>query len=81
MFEELSNRFESIFNKLRGRGKLTEENIAEAVRDVKRALLEADVNYKVVKKFSASVQQKALGSDVLKSITPGQQFVNWFMMS
>lgn len=75
MFEELSNRFESIFNKLRGRGKLTEENIAEAVRDVKRALLEADVNYKVVKKFSASVQEKALGSDVLKSITPGQQFV------
>jgi signal recognition particle subunit SRP54 len=75
MFEELSNRFESIFNKLRGRGKLTEENIAEAVRDVKRALLEADVNYKVVKKFSASMQQKALGSDVLKSITPGQQFV------
>jgi len=75
MFEELSNRFESIFNKLRGRGKLTEENIGEAVRDVKRALLEADVNYKVVKKFSASVQEKALGSDVLKSITPGQQFV------
>jgi signal recognition particle subunit SRP54 len=75
MFEELSNKFESIFNKLRGRGKLTEDNIAEAVRDVKRALLEADVNYKVVKKFSATVQQKALGSDVLKSITPGQQFV------
>ncbi len=75
MFEELSNRFENIFKKLRGRGKLTEENIAEAVRDVKRALLEADVNYKVVKKFSASVQEKALGSDVLKSITPGQQFV------
>ena len=57
MFEELSNRFESIFNKLRGRGKLTEENIAEAVRDVKRALLEADVNYKVVKS-SASVQRR-----------------------
>jgi signal recognition particle subunit SRP54 len=75
MFEELSNRFESIFKKLRGRGKLTEENIAEAVRDVKRALLEADVNYKVVKKFSAIVQEKALGSQVLDSITPGQQFV------
>lgn len=75
MFEELSNRFDSIFRKLRGRGKLTEDNISEAVRDVKRALLEADVNYKVVKKFSASVQEKALGSDVLQSITPGQQFV------
>jgi len=75
MFEELSNRFDSIFKKLRGRGKLTEENISEALRDVKRALLEADVNYKVVKKFSAHVQEKALGSQVLQSITPGQQFV------
>ena len=75
MFEELTNRFDAIFKKLRGRGKLNEENIAEAVRDVKRALLEADVNYRVVKKFSAAVQEKALGSDVLQSITPGQQFV------
>jgi signal recognition particle subunit SRP54 len=75
MFEELTNRFDAIFKKLRGRGKLDEENIAEAVRDVKRALLEADVNYRVVKKFSAAVQEKALGSDVLQSITPGQQFV------
>ncbi|NLE01781.1 MAG: signal recognition particle protein [Fibrobacter sp.] len=75
MFEELSNRFDSIFRKLRGRGKLNEENISEAVRDVKRALLEADVNYRVVKKFSASVQEKAVGSQVLQSITPGQQFV------
>ncbi len=75
MFEELSGRFDAIFNKVRGRGKLSEENIAEAVRDVKRALLEADVNFKVVKKFSASVQQKALGAEVLKSITPGQQFI------
>ncbi|MDG5816571.1 signal recognition particle protein [Chitinispirillales bacterium ANBcel5] len=75
MFEELSNRFDSIFNRLKGRGKLTEENVSEAVRDVKRALLEADVNYKVVKKFSASVMEKAVGTEVLKSITPGQQFV------
>ncbi len=75
MFEELSNRFDSIFKKLRGRGKLSEENISEAVRDVKRALLEADVNYRVVKKFASAVKQKALGSDVLQSITPGQQFV------
>ncbi|MDR2727706.1 MAG: signal recognition particle receptor subunit alpha, partial [Chitinispirillales bacterium] len=75
MFEELQNRFDSVFKKLRGRGKLTEDNISEAVRDVKRALLEADVNYKVVKKFAAVVQEKALGADVLQSITPGQQFV------
>lgn len=75
MFEELSNRFDSIFKKLRGRGKLTEENVAEAVRDVKRALLEADVNFRVVKKFTAQVQEKAMGSQVLQSITPGQQFV------
>jgi signal recognition particle subunit SRP54 len=75
MFEELSNRFEAVFKKIRGRGKLSEENIAEAVRDVKRALLEADVNYLVVKKLCASVQVKALGAEVLQSITPGQQFV------
>lgn len=75
MFEELSHRFDEIFHKLRGRGKLTEDNIAEAVRDVKRALLEADVNFRVVKKFTAAVQSKALGADVLQSVTPGQQFI------
>jgi signal recognition particle subunit SRP54 len=75
MFEELTSRFESIFKKIRGQGKLSEDNISEAMRDVKRALLEADVNYKVVKKFTADVMAKALGSDVLTSITPGQQFV------
>jgi signal recognition particle subunit SRP54 len=75
MFEEISGRFESIFRKLKGRGKLSESNIADAMRDVKRTLLEADVNYKVVKKFTADVQQKALGSEVLSSITPGQQFI------
>jgi signal recognition particle subunit SRP54 len=75
MFEDLSQRFDSIFHKLRGRGKLTEDNIAEAVRDVKRALLEADVNFRVVKRFTATVQEKALGAEVLQSVTPGQQFV------
>ena len=75
MFEELTSRFESIFKKLRGQGKLSEENIAEAMREVKRALLEADVNYRVVKKFVADVQVKALGGEVLNSITPGQQFI------
>jgi len=75
MFEELSNRFETIFKKLKGRGKLSEENIGEAMRDVKRALLEADVNYKVVKSFTTRVKEKALGSEVLQSVTPGQQVV------
>lgn len=75
MFEELTNRFDSIFKKIRGLGRLTEENITEAMREVKRALLEADVNYKVVKKFVAEVQEKAIGKEVLQSITPGQQFI------
>ncbi|MBD3315847.1 MAG: signal recognition particle protein [Chitinivibrionales bacterium] len=75
MFEELTQRFESIFKKVRGVGKLSEENIVEAMREVKRALLEADVNYKVVRKFTAGVQEKALGKEVLGSISPGQQFV------
>jgi signal recognition particle subunit SRP54 len=75
MFEELSNRFDAIFKKIRGRGKLSEENIAEAVREVKRALLEADVNYRAVKKFTQTVQEKVLGAQVLESITPGQQFI------
>jgi signal recognition particle subunit SRP54 len=75
MFEELTTRFESIFKKLRGHGKLSEVNIAEAMREVKRALLEADVNFRVVKKFVADVEAKALGAEVLQSITPGQQFI------
>ena len=75
MFEELTGRFESIFRKIRGQGRISEENVAEAMRDVKRALLEADVNYKVVKKFTAAVSAKAMGADILASITPGQQFV------
>jgi len=75
MFEELSGRFESVFKKLRGHGKLSEANIAEAMRDVKLALLEADVNFRVVKKFIADVEAKALGAEVLESITPGQQVI------
>jgi signal recognition particle subunit SRP54 len=75
MFEELTIKFESIFKKLTGRGKLTESNIQDALKEVRRALLEADVNYKVVKGFIESVKVKALGEKVLSSITPGQQFV------
>jgi signal recognition particle subunit SRP54 len=75
MFEELSGKFEAVFRKIRGRGRLSEENIAEAVREVQRALLEADVNYRVVKKFCRTVQERAVGAEVLQSITPGQQFI------
>ncbi len=75
MFEELSGRFDTIFKKLNSQGRISEENITESMRDVKRALLEADVNYKVVKRFTAGVKEKALGVDVVKSVTPGQQFI------
>lgn len=75
MFEQLSENLEHVLRKLRGRGKLTESNISNGLREVRRALLEADVNYKVAKEFIASVQQKAIGQEVLKSITPGQQIV------
>jgi signal recognition particle subunit SRP54 len=75
MFQELTSRFENIFRKLKGHGKLTPENIAETMREVRRVLLEADVNFKVAKEFIAAVEAKAIGAEVLKSITPGQQVV------
>ena len=74
-FESLSDRLQDTFKKLRGKGVLTEEDIDKAMREVKLALLEADVNFKVVKEFVAEVKEKALGADVLKSLTPGQQVV------
>jgi signal recognition particle subunit SRP54 len=75
MLEQLSQNLESVFKKLRGHGKLSESNISDAMREVRRALLEADVNYKVVRNFINSVKEKTLGSEVLRSITPGQQIV------
>src|SRR5512136_3314174 len=75
MFENLSSKLEAVFKKLRGHGKLTEENIQEALREVRMALLEADVNFKVVKAFVERVRVKAVGQDVLQSLTPGQQVV------
>ena len=74
-FESLSEKLSGVFKKLRGKGVLTESDINEAMREVKLALLEADVNYKVVKEFIADVKEKALGEEVLKSLTPGQQVV------
>jgi signal recognition particle subunit SRP54 len=75
MFEELSSKFEGLYKKIRGQARLSESNVTEAVRDVRRALLDADVNYKVAKKFVDDVQSKALGADVLKSVSPEQQFI------
>ncbi len=75
MFDTLSARLTQIFDRLRGHGRLTEENIQEALREVRVALLEADVNFKVVKGFVERVREKAVGQDVLRSLTPGQQVV------
>ncbi len=75
MFGELIDKFDDIFRTLRGSGKLSEKNIKDSLREVRRALLEADVNYKVVKDFIAHVETEAVGEKVLKSIEPGQQLV------
>src|SRR5262245_10738276 len=75
MFDSLTTRLTAIFDRLRGYGRLTEENVQEALREVRMALLEADVNFKVVRAFTDRVKDKALGQDVLKSLTPGQQVV------
>lgn len=75
MLEDLTYRLEAVFKKLRGYGKLTENNIADSLKEVRRALLEADVNYKVVKDFIDAVQNKAVGEEVFRSVTPGQLIV------
>lgn len=75
MFNSLTEKFETIFKKLKGQGKLTEKNIHDSMREVRRALLEADVNFRIVKNFIAEVSKRAIGSDVMKSLTPGHQVV------
>jgi signal recognition particle subunit SRP54 len=75
MFQGLSDRLNDIFKRLRGFGRLSEDNIAEALREVRLALLEADVNVKVVRSFLERVRERAVGRDVLESLTPGQQVV------
>jgi signal recognition particle subunit SRP54 len=75
MFNNLTERFDAIFKKLKGKGKLTEQNIKDSMREVRRALLEADVNFKIVKNFIDEVSKKAVGTEVMKSITPGHQVV------
>ena len=74
-FEGLSSKLQAITNKLRGKTRITESDLKEMLREVKLALLEADVNYMIVKEFIGTIQEKALGQDVLKSLTPGQQVV------
>ena len=75
MFQGLSDRLNEIFKRLRGYGRLSEENIGESLREVRLALLEADVNFKVVRSFVDRVRERAVGRDVLESLTPGQQIV------
>ncbi|MEA2030046.1 MAG: signal recognition particle protein [candidate division Zixibacteria bacterium] len=75
MFGNLTDKLETVFKTLRGAGKLSEKNIKDSMREVRQALLEADVNYKVTKRFIKTVQEKAVGEEVLKSIEPGQQVI------
>jgi signal recognition particle subunit SRP54 len=75
MFEDLTSKFEVVLKKIRGQGKITEKNIEESLREVRRVLFDADVNYRVVSNFIAKVKEKSLGQNVLTSITPGQLIV------
>ena len=75
MFGQLQDRFSKIFKTVRGHGKISENNISDAIRQIRIALLESDVNFKVVSKFIDSVKEKSLGSKVFDSVTPGQQFI------
>ncbi len=75
MFESLSQKLETVFKKLRGEGKISEANVAESLREIRRVLLDADVNYKVARQFIEDVQKRAVGQEVLNSITPGQLII------
>ena len=75
MFENLSDRLQNVMHKIKGYGKITEENINEMMREIRLSLLEADVNYKVVKEFTNKVKEKALGTDVNQKLSPGEEFV------
>ena len=75
MLENLGNRFQDIFKKIRGHGKLSDSNIKDALREVKMSLLEADVNYKVVKDFTNRISEKSIGTEVIRGVNPAQQFI------
>ena len=74
-FESLSDKLQNVFKKLKGKGRLTEADVKAALKEVKMALLEADVNFKVVKQFTKSVEERAVGTDVMNSLTPGQMVI------
>ena len=75
MFDALTEKFDALVKSLSGRGRITEANISDALREVRKALLEADVNYNVAKQFVKSVKEAAVGAEVVKSLHPGQVFV------
>src|SRR5438477_11778330 len=75
MFETLSEKLQRVFKNLKGEGRLSEQHIEETLKEIRIALLEADVNFKVVKQFTDAVKQKALGQEVMQSLSPGQQIV------
>ncbi|HRX86705.1 MAG TPA: signal recognition particle receptor subunit alpha [Phycisphaerae bacterium] len=75
MFDSLTQRFNNVFRGLRGRGKITEDNVREAMREVRTALLEADVNINVAKEFCDDVQQKAIGAEVINTLKPDQVII------
>ena len=75
MFDNLSDKLDAVFKRLKGHGKLTEKNISDSLREVRMALLEADVHFKVVKQFIANIKERALGQEVMTSLTPGQQVI------
>jgi signal recognition particle subunit SRP54 len=75
MFENLTDKFDRAFKVLKGQGQITEINVAESLKEVRRALLDADVNFKTAKSFTNSIKEKALGRDVLTSVSPGQLMI------
>jgi len=81
VFSQLSEKLQDVFKDLRGHGTISETNINEALRQVRLALLEADVHYQVAKEFVSKVKQKALGQEVFRSVTPGQQIIKIFTTS
>ena len=74
-FESLTDKLQNVFKKLRSKGVLTEEDVKAALKEVRMALLEADVNFKVVKQFTKSIEEKAVGSDIMNGLNPGQQVI------
>lgn len=74
-FDSLSEKLQNVFKNLRSKGKLTEDDVKAALKEVKMALLEADVNFKVVKQFTKSIQERAIGQDVMNGLNPGQMVI------